>query len=172
MPAHRTYSPGGTRASFSGKPTVQSFYLKMSDHTRLITDRLGNSLGRQVRQAQPPLVIRTYKCAQTEGCSSCSESPVTVCMPLTCTGTGSVKNGMGTAVLTESNPHSGCSKQGGRYSVQKGPSSRVVTHGGGNPNVGPMWDSPGRSFSVQGNNPLPIVFLYCERVPIGPASRS
>ncbi len=63
-----------------GSPIGQYSPQEISDHNRCITDRLGSRLGGQVseRQVGTPLVIRAHKCARTEGCSSCSGSPITI----------------------------------------------------------------------------------------------
>ncbi len=168
-----------------GSPIGQYSPQEISDHNRCITDRLGSCLGGQVseRKVGTPLVIRAHKCARTEGCSS---SPITDYTLQTCTdnngqylcslphksprgdeiakmpsgGNRSINMGMSTAVLTESNPHSGYSEQSSRHSVQDRASPRGVaaTHDD-SPNLGPIWNSPGRSFCISGNNPLPEMVL-------------
>ncbi len=63
-----------------GSPIGQYSPQEISDHNQCITDRLGSRLGGQVseRQVGTPLVIRAHKYARTEGCSSCSGSPITI----------------------------------------------------------------------------------------------
>lgn len=66
--------------------TGQSSSQKISDNDRCITDRVGSHLGGQVRKWNmgPPLVIRTHKCAQTEGCTFGSQGSAAVFTPQTC----------------------------------------------------------------------------------------
>lgn len=67
-------------------PSGQSSSQKISDNDRCITDRVGSHLGGQVRKWNmgPPFVIRTHKCAQTEGCTFGSQGSAAVFTPQTC----------------------------------------------------------------------------------------
>ncbi len=59
--------------------------------------------------------------------------------------------------LSEGSPHSRCRKQGGQHSIKDGisPERATVTRRCSDPNLGLIQGSPGRSFCIHRNDPLP-----------------